>query len=269
MSRASESHRLSADAIAHALGTRRIGRRVIVLPEIDSTNSYALDEVLRSEGNSADGMAILAEYQTAGRGRLGRKWISPRGAGVHLTLLMISPHGTFSHGRMMMLSAIAVLEGIEASTDVDPTIRWPNDIYVGERKLAGILIETRPYGDAQLAIALGLGVNCLQQAGHLPAELADRATSLEIESRQAIDRTAVVRSILQAVDRLLVESPTDEALAARWREHSTDIGASVRLHDGTGEYSGRILDAHPTDGLLVHLDHGGRRHFDPSVTSRV
>lgn len=268
MTGGSALHLLRAEQITRELGTRRVGRRVIVLEEIDSTNSHALN--LAAESEDADGTVIIAEHQSAGRGRLGRRWISPRGAGLNMTALFVEPREAFAHGRWMMATAVAALEGIAESTDIEPTIRWPNDLYVRGRKLCGILIETRALSGVRFAVAVGIGVNCLQQAGHFPPELRDRATSLEIESRQPIDRAAVARQILRKLDVPAYSAGPvgDELLAARWREHSSDIGAHVMLEERGAVFPGRILDVHPCEGLLLQLDTGGRKHFNPATTSR-
>lgn len=269
MTAAGNEHLLSAERLAAGLATRRVGRRIVLLAEVDSTNRYAMEMLAPGDGQAADGTVVLAEHQTAGRGRLGRRWIAPRGAAIQLTVVLTYPQSGFSHGRLMMSSALAGVEGISEATDVEPTIRWPNDLYVGNRKLAGILIETKQLRAGTVAVALGMGINCLQQRGHFSPELAERATSLEIESRQAIDRHAVVCSVLRALDRYIMANVSDETLATRWREHSTDIGALVDLSDASGAYRGRILDVHPMNGLLLQLEHGGRRHFDAASTSRL
>lgn len=264
------SHLLDASAIARGLGVRRIGRRVIVLPELTSTNTYALDVMAIEAEHQSDGAVVLAEHQTAGRGRLGRSWISPRGAGLNMTALLIENHAGFRHARLMMATAIAVLEGIADSTDVEPTIRWPNDLYVGDRKLCGILIETRSHAPEHLAVAVGIGVNCLQHPSHFPSELRDRATSLEIESRHPVDRATVARAIIARLDGLLAtgQSVADQQLAEMWRESSSDLSARVTLVSHGERFTGRIVDVHPISGLTLQLQNGTCRHFDPATTAR-
>lgn len=264
------SHLLDASEIARGLGVRRIGRRVIVLPELASTNTHALDVVSLDHEHQPDGTVVLAEHQTAGRGRLGRRWVSPRGAGLNMTALLIEHHAAFRHARLMMATAVAVLGGIAEATDVEPTIRWPNDLYVRDRKLCGILIESRPHAPEHLAVAVGIGVNCLQHASHFPPELRDRATSLEIESRQPVDRAAVARAIIARLDGLLAtgQSVSDQQLAEMWRESSSDLSARATLVSQGERFTGRIVDVHPTSGLTLQLENGICRHFDPATTAR-
>lgn len=267
----SNPHLLTAEEIGRGLHAKRIGRRIIVLPEIDSTNTYALNLAMQADPQLDDGTVVFAEYQTAGRGRLGRQWLSPRGAGLHMTVLLVEPAESISHSRLMMISAIAAQSGIGAATDVETVIRWPNDLYCADRKICGILIETKPLRNNLSAVAIGIGVNCLQQSAHFPPELRDRATSLEIESSQPIDRNRIARSLIFQTDQLFGNSMSrnDEYLASRWREHSADLGMRVSLTEEGKLWTGRILDIHPTEGLLLQMDDNSRRHFNPSQTSRT
>ncbi len=258
-------HQLDAEAIRRGLGTNRIGRKVVVLPEIDSTNTYALDHV------AEDGAVVFAEHQTAGRGRLGRSWHAPRGASLTFTVLLLETPNALAAARWMMAGAIAVAQAIAQETDVSPQLRWPNDLFVRGKKLAGILVETRRRGANSLAVAIGIGINCLQHAGHFPPALRKQATSLELESSHPIERTTLARALLQRLDALLTApaSPSDDELAEQWRELSADIGNRARLLSDGQESSGQIIDVHPAGGLLLQLDGGGRRQFDPQTTSRL
>lgn len=264
------NHRLDPERIAPRLKTARIGRRLLLLDEVDSTNEYALGVLAPREGLAADGMVVFAEHQTAGRGRLGRTWHSPRGASLAMTVLLCESQLPPSPVRLVMAGGVAVAKAVASTTDVEPVIRWPNDVYVGPKKLAGILVEARSVGTVSWAMAVGIGLNCLQQAGHFPPELRDRATSLELESKHAIDREAVAVAVMNELDVLVRRdsSVSDAALVDQWRARSADLGTRVTLRENGQTYSGIILDVHPQSGLLLQLDTGARRHFDPATTSR-
>ncbi len=271
MSRPSGSHQLQAADLLEGLQTRRIGRHILVLPEVSSTNSYALETLADEVGTAADGHVVFAEYQTAGRGRLGRAWQSPRGAGLTFTVLLCEDGARTPGARLVMTTAVAVVAGIEEATDVAPVIRWPNDVYVEDRKLAGILLEVRTLKGAVRATAIGIGVNCLQHAAHFPPEIRDRATSLELQASQPVDRAAIAQAILRQLDARLADGCpiSDDQLSADWRAHTADIGAHVTLRQEGHTFSGRILDVHPHAGLLLQLDTGARRQFDPQTTTRL
>jgi BirA family biotin operon repressor/biotin-[acetyl-CoA-carboxylase] ligase len=270
MTQRDPSHQLRADDLLRGLGTRRIGRRISVLSEADSTNLYALDVLAAEAGDEADGRVVFAEHQTAGRGRLGNTWLSPRGASLLFTVLLCEDETRVSPTRLVMAAAVAVVEGISEATHVEPVIRWPNDVYVGNKKLAGILVELRTVADCVHAIAVGVGVNCLQQVSHFPAEIRDRATSLELETAQPVDRVAVARAILRHMDRTFADhgGAGDDRLAADWQAHSADLGTRVRLAHGGETFVGMVTDVHPQTGLLLQLDTGVRRAFDPATTTR-
>ena len=171
----------------------------------------------------------------------------------------------------MMATAIATVEAIETTTDIVPAIRWPNDVFVGNRKLAGILVESRAAPDGARYLAIGVGLNCLQHAAHFPPEIRDIATSLELESAEPIDRIAIAQALLRTLDRFFAKPDvTDDAtLVNLWQRHSDDIGSRVTLVHAGEEFAGQVIDIHPETGLLLQLDTGARREFDPATTMRL
>lgn len=263
-------HALDAAELLRGLNTRRVGRDIMVLSEVDSTNVFALHRLAVERGREADGAVVFAEHQSAGRGRLGRVWESPHGASLLFTVLLWEQEARLCPARTVMNAALAVVEGIEQASEVEPVVRWPNDIYVRGRKLAGILVETRLLQPSLRTVALGVGLNCLQHAGHFAPELRDKATSLELECEHAVDRAAVAQAILRALDRRFAEPSvvSDHGLVAAWRDRGDDIGARASLFADGKDYTGWIVDVHPVDGLVLQLDAGGRLHFDPLTTHR-
>lgn len=264
------AHTLDAAELLQGLNTHRIGRHITVLPEIGSTNGYVLDVLAPEFGRQADGHVVFAEHQTAGRGRQGRVWHSSRGASLLFSVLLWEDEAELNPARVVMNAALAVVAGIEQASEVEPVVRWPNDVYVRGKKLAGILVETRSLQPACRAVALGVGLNCLQHAAHFAQEIRDKATSLELECAHAIDRGAVARAVLRAMDQCFARDKAveDDLLVALWRDRSDDIGARVTLFAEGKEFTGRIVDMHPVHGVVLQLDGGGRRHFDPLMTTR-
>ncbi len=224
-----------------------------------------------------DGAVAFAERQTAGRGRLGRRWESPRGASILLSVLLIEPERSPVLELGALLGAVAACEAIEAATDVVPSVRWPNDIAVGPRKLGGVLAETFPADGPKLAgaravgLVIGIGINCLQQRGHFRGELAHKATSLEIQSPRSIDRAAIAAALLGRLDAWLASNHPlrqSEQLRAAWRARCADVGTRVTLeHDGRS-FAGTMLDIDDTGDLVLQLDEGGRRCFAAATTTR-
>jgi BirA family biotin operon repressor/biotin-[acetyl-CoA-carboxylase] ligase len=265
---------------------KRVGRHVEVLTETDSTNAV----LLARAGELPDGTVAVAEYQTAGRGRHGRRWVAPRGSSILMSILLLEPeHSPLSLGESVegagpaappaaLLAALAASEAIEACTDCQPGLRWPNDLVVAGRKLGGVLAESTPVAaapgqPASRAVVVGIGINCFQQRGHLRGELAEKATSLELGSTQPIDRAAIGRHLLARIDDHLVccagEVGAWEHVCEAWRSRCDDLGRHVRLqHDGQVS-AGTVVDIAANGDLLVQLDQGGRRRFGSATTTRL
>jgi BirA family biotin operon repressor/biotin-[acetyl-CoA-carboxylase] ligase len=303
------SGRLDAAALMRALGTRRVGRAIHCVDETGSTNDDAF-ALARAQGRAADGMVVLAERQSAGRGRMGRRWASPRGAGVLCSVVWCDDAGESCDGggdsdrdgaaltaSPMLLSlgaGVAVCEAVATSSDVRAVLRWPNDVFVGERKLGGILIERRMVrverasgrgaaGDSSESDAgspfvcdeaigvtvIGIGLNCLQQRGHFDQDAAvdQPATSLEIESSRPVDRSAVVVALLRSLDAMLSENGGAETITARWREFSDDVGRRVTVRAGDRTLTGTIVGVDPAAALQLALDDGQRVICPASISS--
>lgn len=263
---------------------RRLGRTVLLFDEIDSTNA----QLLSRAGSLPDGAVALAEFQTAGRGRRGRPWSAPRGSSVLLSILLfedadsVLTTGGTKDGNgcgaplAAMLGAVAACEAVEAASDCQPMLRWPNDLVCAGKKLAGVLAEaTRLTGGGSTArpLVIGVGLNCLQQRGHFAGPLADTATSLEIESASPIDRARVARALLERLDaHVSADLRTADArrrLREAWMQRCADLGTRATLRHSGADYPGTVIDVSPEGDLVVELDRGGRRHFASATTTRL
>jgi len=254
---------------------RRLGRQVFLFSEIGSTNAFLLKQAAALQ----DGTLAAAEFQSAGRGRLGRRWLAPRGSSLLLSVLLLEPPDSPLRLYAGLLAALAARETIEAETDCRPTLRWPNDLMVAGRKLGGVLAESTPLprscarADLRLALVVGIGINCLQQRGHYPAELVPNATSLEIECRHPVDRPALCRALLRRLDAAFTQTAPGafdwSASHAAWLAHSDDLGARVRLQQDGRTFTGTVLDIVEGGDLLVQLDQGARRRFASATTTRL
>ncbi len=253
---------------------RRLGGAVRIFAELDSTNSY----MLAHAAELVDGTIVLADFQTAGRGRRGRRWHSPRGASVLLSVLLKEPASSPWLEHATLAAALAACEAVEHASTCRPALRWPNDLMLSGKKLGGVLVESTPLTrtpdePAQRAIVIGVGINCLQQRGHWETAIADTATSLEIESASAVDRTAVARGVLERLDAHLAGTGEGEAewpgILAAWKSRCEDLGARVTLRHDRRAWTGTMLDISDAGDLLVQLDHGPRRYFAAATTTRV
>ena len=233
------SPRLCPDQIEWQLGTRVIGRRIAVWNRVTSTNDLA---ARAASSASNDGLVILAEEQTGGRGSRGRSWSSPAGSSILMSVLIFPPIPLQDPGWLTALAAVSVAEsvamlGFEANgVPIEAKIKWPNDIRVDGRKLAGILVER---GEGTV---IGIGLNVNQGRDDFPGEIRESATSLRSILGRPIDRSELVRSIVRNLDRFYVRSivsgPDD--LGAKYRQHSEHFWHEVDVSTPTGLVGGRL-----------------------------
>jgi BirA family biotin operon repressor/biotin-[acetyl-CoA-carboxylase] ligase len=228
---------------------------IVRLARVDSTQGVAFD--LAGQG-APDRTVVVADYQAAGRGRRGRAWDSPPGASLLMTILVRPRVAPERWGGYSLVSAVAVADALARVAGLSARLKWPNDVLVGGRKLAGILLESRlsPAGGLFEAgvVAIGIGVNLAQRA--FPAALAARATSIAVETGAVVERDAMLAALLDAFDgwRRHLEGEGLAPVRERWLALADTIGRRVSV-DGI---SGVAVDL-DADGALV-LEDGGRRH---------
>jgi len=255
--------RLSSELISCGLGTRRIGRQVLVYETTDSTNNVAWQYVGEP---GYDGLAVFAEEQRAGRGRLGHPWLAPKGSSILGSILLQDAAGV-SSAALSLLAGLATATALE-SVGVHARIKWPNDVTVGGQKLAGTMVEARS-ARAGRRYVLGIGVNCQQQAEDWPTEWRQSATSLRQVCGQETDRVHVAQQLLRELERWLaaVEQGGAALLHEAWLARCDDVGRRlILLHDGK-RFTGRVVDVSPERGLLLQLDAGPVRVFDAATTT--
>jgi BirA family biotin operon repressor/biotin-[acetyl-CoA-carboxylase] ligase len=247
---------LHADDLYSRLGkTRVIGREIQVFERTTSTN----DVMARMARDGAgEGAVVFAESQSRGRGRLGRTWISPARKGLWFSILLRPELTPQAATQVMIAAATALARAIRAATALAPEIKWPNDILVRGKKVAGILTEMSAELDRVKTIVLGIGVDVNLTAGELPEALQPIATSLAIERGQAVDRAELAVAVLRELDRdyeLLTQGRFEE-VAAEWREHCGTLGRNVSIRMGDRVIRGRAESLDPDGALLVRTQHG-------------
>lgn len=232
------------------------------LPTAGST----MDVVVREahEGACA-GLLVLADEQTAGRGRRGHEWASPPGAGLYFSLLLRPPvaqslTGASAAGLLTLSAGLAVAEGVVVATGLDVTLKWPNDVLVDRRKLAGVLAEGVALGTPSQAVVLGIGINVGEAS--FPPAIAARATSLTGELGRVVDRGDVLAAVLVALAdryRQLLDGRYDEVLTA-WRGRAPwASGAEVEWDTACGPARGITAGIDDSGALLVRTAAGTER----------
>ncbi len=188
---------LDAEAIRGACAGQLIGSRVLVLEEVSSTN----DVVAQMAADSAEGLVVIAERQTAGRGQYGRRWESPAGKGLWMSVLLRPQIGVAESSRLTDLLAQTIQSAISQQLGIAATIKLPNDVYVDGRKVAGVLVEMRVEAGGGYCAVAGMGINVNHAAGEFPPELQATATSLAIRSGFTVDRGRFAVALLQELER--------------------------------------------------------------------
>lgn len=243
--------RLVADDILSRLPPSRWLRDILVFERTGSTNDVAGN--LGRQG-VAEGLAVFAEEQTAGRGRLGRTWQSSAGEGLWFSLLVRPAWPPALWTRLTLWAAWALAQGIERATGAEPALKWPNDLYLGGRKLAGILVESNPGQGNPFAVA-GIGLNVNQES--FPAPLSDRATSLRIETGAPVERNGLAAAVLEAVDRTCPGLPGNFPEMLHWaRERDFLREKWVTLSAGSSTQEGAAMGLDEDGALLLRLADG-------------
>ena len=252
-------------------------QRIIEVYRCTTSTQDAVRRLICSHGVGADGAVVVADEQTAGRGRMGRRWFAPRGTAVMFSRAWIGQtlEAQWSVDRLLLATTVAVSDALVAISrphPLDVRIKWPNDLFVDGRKLAGILIETFPIpGVSHLrAVVIGVGINVLlnkDQVSPNALDLFDEVTSLAMCGR-AVDRLLVLVEVLQRLDQTL-EQDDFGPLVDRWRQRSILLSHHVRFqHDGR-VLRGQVVDLDPHDGLIVRTDGGVIVHLSGAVTTML
>lgn len=250
--------RLSPDDILRGLDTSRIGSDVVVFNSVSSTNDIAWKY---ADSPASDGTVIFAERQTIGRGRRANKWISPDAMSILCSALLIEPK--IEAELLTLVSAVAVAEAIGRCGSEDAKIKWPNDILLGDKKAAGILVEARDNN-----FVIGIGINCHQKQIDFDEQIDQPATSIDIETGAVSDRVSIARRLLVSLDQWLAVAESDsEKVIDCWRRLSSLLGRRITLEYNNRKFSGHCTDIDPRKGLVLHLDNGGVRMFDAAYTS--
>lgn len=236
----------------------RFGSRIIYEAASDSTMNVARRA---AESGAAEGTVVVAEEQTAGRGRFGRAWISPAGKNLYLTLIARPPVNRL---RVLSMAApLAVCLSAEEVAGVRPVIKWPNDILVAGRKLSGVLIESELSGDSVRFALVGVGINVNVDVSQF-AELAAIATSL-YESGSEVSREHLLGAFLTHFETLY--SSEMPSLVAAWRDRLATLGRTVTVALGSETHEGVAEDVDEMGNLILRLPDGTSMTFEAGEVS--
>jgi len=245
---------LAPSLLRAELGECSIGRNIVHYFRTESTNAVALR--LAAEG-AEHGTVVVAEEQTAGRGRLGRAWYSEKASGIYTSVILRPPLPPTAAPVLTLMGGLAIQKAVSGSTGLAADIRWPNDVLIGGKKVCGILTEMSAEVDRLHAVVLGIGLNV--NHSQMPPELEETATSLRMEAHRAISRVQVLVALLHELDRyyqlLLASGP--RAISERWEGASSfAYGKRVRILIAGGPAQATTCGLEPSGALKVQYDDG-------------
>lgn len=227
-----------------------IGRRLLHYPSVTSTQDVARDA---GRSGEPEGLVVTAGQQTAGRGRLGRRWEAPPGSSLLLSVLLRPSPQAFP--LISMAAGLATCLAIEDVTGLAARLKWPNDVLVHDRKVAGLLVESEALGESLDFAVLGIGVNVNLDPRDLGA-VAYPAGSLSAEAGRPVDRTALARSLIAHLDRQYRLAGDGNAVLAGWKQRLATLGQRVQVFAGDVLEEGFAEDVDSGGALLLRRDDG-------------
>jgi BirA family biotin operon repressor/biotin-[acetyl-CoA-carboxylase] ligase len=250
---------LDLDAVKSRLGSGRFGGHITYLASCDSTMNVARRE---AESGASEGAVVIAEEQTAGRGRFGRSWVSPAGKNLYLTLIAKPPIDRLR--TLSMAAPLAVCEAAEDVTGFSPQIKWPNDVLIAGRKMSGILVESELSADTVRFALVGVGINVNLDVEASP-EIAQLATSLLREAGKEVSREDLLVSFLTRFGELY-ELPLPQ-LVDRWRDGLETLGREVAVTMAGETHRGVAERVDDEGNLLLRLPDGAMMTFEAGEVS--
>ena len=232
------------------LPVKIIGRNVRCFKEASSTNDLAWNEI--SLG-APEGTVIFAEKQSKGRGRFGREWYAPENSGIWASIILKPKLTLEKSSLLMIIGAIAVCELIRDNFKLNASIRWPNDVMINRKKIAGIIVETKYLRDSIESAVLGIGFNVNLKESEIPADLEAIMTSLAIETKHPVDMKHISQQFLVHLDKWhqkLLKANFVEIIDT-WQKMSGVLNKKVLVEVETQTLEGIVIGLDPYDGIML------------------
>ncbi|MDD3275137.1 MAG: biotin--[acetyl-CoA-carboxylase] ligase [Candidatus Omnitrophica bacterium] len=243
--------RLFDFAVAHNLHTKFTGKKIYYSDYLDSTNNLAMK--LGMEG-APSGTLVLAESQGKGRGRLGRHWLSPKHKGIYLSLLLRPRISPSNSPLLTLMSAVSICEAVKEAIGLSVQIKWPNDVLVNNKKLAGILTEMSAEMDKVNFVVIGIGLNVNNDR----KSLLPQATSLREARGEELSRLDLLQGLLRRLEEnyLLLEEGGARQIIDKWRGFTLTLGTRVRVAFQDKYVEGQAADIDSDGSLVIRKDSG-------------
>ena len=249
-----DSNHLSEHLISSKLTASVLGKRIIVLDEIDSTNNYAKELTAKDKSN---GTIIVADRQTAGKGRMGRSFVSPSGKGLYMSVILRPEFSLHIAPLITSAVAVAVAEAIESLCDTDIRIKWVNDLYLNGKKICGTLTEGSMDMEmrAMDIAVIGIGINVRSVEGCFDEELSKRASSIEDETGIVIDRNALCAAVINYID-IYLNRIENRSYLREYRRRELLTGNEITANVGNETITGKAVGIDRNANLMVELENG-------------
>ena len=254
---------LSKEEIAGSLSTEVIGKKLFFFETIDSTNSCAR---ALGDAGTAEGAVVVAEYQTNGRGRLGRTWIAEPGTSLLFSTLLRPPITVDTAGLLTLYASAAIARAVEQATRLEVECKWPNDLLLQGKKFCGILIESSFQQSGLSYSVIGAGINVNQP--EFPEAVAARATSLMREAGKSFERDKILLSSLTELDSMYgeVRRGRFEFAVSEWTKRCAMFGKKITVQEHDNTVSGVAVRLHRDGGLVIRTAEGERTIYAGDVT---
>ena len=247
----SSPDRLFALEITHGLNTKFIAKKIHYFDYLSSTMDLAMQLGIQAAPN---GTLVLAESQTKGRGRLGRSWFSPKYKGIYLSLILRPKIPPSASPMLTLLSAVSICEAVKKVVGLDAQIKWPNDVFICNKKISGILTEMNAEVDKVNFVVIGIGLNVNNDKKSLIAQ----ATSLKEQAGQSVSRILLLQELLRRIENnySLLEDKGGQSIIDKWRSFSLTLGRRVKVYCQDKHIEGEAVDIDQDGGLLIRKDSG-------------
>jgi BirA family biotin operon repressor/biotin-[acetyl-CoA-carboxylase] ligase len=247
----SRPDKLLSHEIQFNLNTKYIGKKIFHYESVPSTMDIAFRLGMENE---AEGTLLCAEGQTKGKGRLGRPWSSPKNKGIYMSVILRPAISPAVASQLTLVSAVAVCDAVRRVSELEATIKWPNDLLVNGKKVAGILTELSAEMDRVRFIVIGMGMNVNTPMSLLP----EGATSLKHEIGKSLCRITLLQEILVELEDCYERYKNEgfSGIINRWKKLSSTLGRRVRIADQQGDVEGEAIDLDDNGGLIIRSDTG-------------
>lgn len=243
--------------IKNGLSTVYIGQKIFYFPELESTNIIAKVKASRRVEGINEGTIIIAKRQSAGKGRLGRRWFSPVG-GIWLSIILYPQLSPSYIPRITLMTAVAIVKAIERCAQIKAQIKWPNDILINEKKVCGILTEMSAELDMINWVVVGIGINVNVDHREFPEDIQEKIISLQEFLGKEISRVRLAQILLEEFEKYYERLKRREfsSILKEWKLYSHTLGRKIKINMGEKIITGEAIDINEEGALILKKEDG-------------